>query len=92
MLATLISALALEPRTEAKEPVYTSKECVASDVRRTNKKGAVYFDLSSCRSLDVKCGGSRELRAADGAEASGDELNGANDAKALALRRDRRNE
>ena len=50
MLATLISALALEPRTEAKEPVYTSKECVASDVRRTNKKGAVYFDLSSCRS------------------------------------------
>ena len=40
MLATLIYALALEPRTEAKEPVYTSKECVASDVRRTNKKGA----------------------------------------------------
>ena len=39
MLATLISALALQPRTEAKEPVYTSKECVASDVRRTNKKG-----------------------------------------------------
>ena len=72
MLATLIYALALEPRTEAKEPTYTSKECVASDVRRTNKKGAVYFDLSNCRSLDVKC-------------ASGDELDGANDAKALAL-------
>ena len=57
MLATLISVLALEPRTEAPEPVYTSKECVATDVRRTNKKGAVYFDLSNCRSLDVKCGG-----------------------------------
>ena len=24
-------------------------------MRRTNKKGAVYFDLSNCRSLDVKC-------------------------------------